>query len=376
MDTIRLIIAGLFCSMVQAQDWSPFPDSELALSSPFEEVEEPEVKKAHPDTYALTMYTASWCGYCTKMKNNEIPAIEKAGVKIHYVDVDRNPRTGITTLPTMELIKFDYDTRVWRKVRKKDGSGFARWVGYTEASKILREVTKVSQTKSTFKSQPKPPTKQYQKILETIENPQRKAIGAKYGVNVDTYWNPSCNCPMCQELRYAKTLPQFIQREKTVPVIVRGEEILPNQINSDPLLNAHQQRCPQETVDELLYHLNLGIDDHLVDYGCGDANILITAAKRYGCTGIGIEIDKDRYEEAIENVKKHGLQHRIHIIHGDVRDFDPDEYGVTACTVYLFEDLLREIRNNLDKVPKVASAFHDVPGVPLTRSESGNVYYR
>jgi 16S rRNA G966 N2-methylase RsmD len=48
---------------------------------------------------------------------------------------------------------------------------------------------------------------------------------------------------------------------------------------------------PQRVVDVMLLMAEVKKDDMLYDLGSGDGRLVITAAKRYGARGIGIEID-------------------------------------------------------------------------------------
>jgi predicted RNA methylase len=58
---------------------------------------------------------------------------------------------------------------------------------------------------------------------------------------------------------------------------------------------------PDEVVAEMLRIANVGKDDVVYDLGCGDGRIVITAAKMYGCRGVGIDINPERIRESREN---------------------------------------------------------------------------
>src|SRR5687767_15043518 len=58
--------------------------------------------------------------------------------------------------------------------------------------------------------------------------------------------------------------------------------------------------------------------DILYDLGSGDGRIPITAAKRFGTQGTGIEIDPVRVAEAKENARKAGVADRVRFIEGDI----------------------------------------------------------
>jgi cyclopropane fatty-acyl-phospholipid synthase-like methyltransferase len=48
-------------------------------------------------------------------------------------------------------------------------------------------------------------------------------------------------------------------------------------------------------------------NDVVIDLGCGDGRIPITAAKKYGARGIGVDIDPQRIAEANANARKEGV---------------------------------------------------------------------
>lgn len=137
-------------------------------------------------------------------------------------------------------------------------------------------------------------------------------------------------------------------------------------------LPAGQQPTPDDIVAEMLGLMDLTSSDVLADLGCGDGRILIEAATRYGCRGVGVEIDSDRADDARREVADAGLSDQITIITGDVRDFDADEHGVTAVTAYLYPELLSEISATISSVRVAATPFHAVPGLESDRV--GSVY--
>lgn len=55
---------------------------------------------------------------------------------------------------------------------------------------------------------------------------------------------------------------------------------------------------PQDVVDRMLELAQVTKADVVYDLGCGDGRIVITAAKKYGARGVGIDIDPARIAEA------------------------------------------------------------------------------
>ena len=60
---------------------------------------------------------------------------------------------------------------------------------------------------------------------------------------------------------------------------------------------------PQDVVDRMLALARVSKNDVVIDLGCGDGRIPITAAKKYGARGIGVDIDPQRIAEANANAR-------------------------------------------------------------------------
>jgi SAM-dependent methyltransferase len=68
---------------------------------------------------------------------------------------------------------------------------------------------------------------------------------------------------------------------------------------------------PQDVVDRMLALAKVTKDDVVVDLGCGDGRIPITAARVYGARGIGVDIDPQRIAEANANARLAGVTARV-----------------------------------------------------------------
>ena len=66
-----------------------------------------------------------------------------------------------------------------------------------------------------------------------------------------------------------------------------------------------------EVVRAMLDVTKVGPRDLLYDLGSGDGRIVITAAKRYGARGIGIDIDPARIKESRHNADTAGVAGRV-----------------------------------------------------------------
>ena len=59
---------------------------------------------------------------------------------------------------------------------------------------------------------------------------------------------------------------------------------------------------PQEVVDRMLDMAKVGPQDYLIDLGSGDGRIVVTAAKKFGARGFGVDLNPVRIKEAVDKV--------------------------------------------------------------------------
>lgn len=99
---------------------------------------------------------------------------------------------------------------------------------------------------------------------------------------------------------------------------------------------------PEEVVMEMLKMANVGKNDLLYDLGCGDGRIVITAAKKFGCRGVGIDIDPQRIRESRENAIKEGVTDKVNFIQMNL--FNADISKATVVTLYLLSEVNLRLR--------------------------------
>jgi SAM-dependent methyltransferase len=107
---------------------------------------------------------------------------------------------------------------------------------------------------------------------------------------------------------------------------------------------------PYEVVNEMLKMGKVSKDDVLYDLGCGDGRIIITAAKEFGCRGIGIDIDPQRIEESKNNAAKAGVTDKVKFLQLDL--FEADFSKATVVTLYLLQTVNLELRPKILRVLK------------------------
>ena len=94
-------------------------------------------------------------------------------------------------------------------------------------------------------------------------------------------------------------------------------------------------------------------NDTLYDLGCGDGRIVVTAAKRYGARGTGIDINPQRIEEARSNAKAAGVGNKVQFRVGNL--FEEDVSPATVVTLYLLPDINLKLRPRLWEQLKVGT---------------------
>lgn len=133
---------------------------------------------------------------------------------------------------------------------------------------------------------------------------------------------------------------------------------------------ADVQATPADQVATVLARLKLTPEDVLVDYGCGDARVLIAAVRAYGCRGVGVEIDPDQFRAAQLAVEAAGVSDRVELRLGDAVTAD---IKATAGFCYLWPDTLEQLAPKLTQLKRFASYQHAVPGLEMTRR--GDAWY-
>jgi len=109
-----------------------------------------------------------------------------------------------------------------------------------------------------------------------------------------------------------------------------------------PKLDAPYVATPQVTVDEMLRLANVGPQDVVVDLGSGDGRIVITAAKKFGARGFGVELDWRLNLQAVENARLAGVEDRVKFLEQDL--FKTDLSEATVITTYLLQFMMLKLR--------------------------------
>lgn len=104
---------------------------------------------------------------------------------------------------------------------------------------------------------------------------------------------------------------------------------------------------PQDVVERMLELAKVTKNDVVYDLGCGDGRIVITAAKKYGARGVGVDIDPQRIAESNANAKKEGVENLVKFIQQDAMMVDVSP--ATVVTLYLLSSSNLKLRPLLTK---------------------------
>ena len=115
---------------------------------------------------------------------------------------------------------------------------------------------------------------------------------------------------------------------------------------------------PQVTVDEMLRLAGVGPGDFVMDLGSGDGRIVVTAAKKFGARGMGVDLDFNLVIQSEESARQAGVQDRVKFLVQDI--FKTDLGPATVITMYLLPAVTRRLRPLLlDLKPGTRIVSHD-----------------
>ena len=120
-----------------------------------------------------------------------------------------------------------------------------------------------------------------------------------------------------------------------------------------PRLDVPYVPTPEAVVDKMLELAKVEKGDMLYDLGCGDGRIVITAARRYGAQGVGIDINPQRIAEAKVNAKEAGVASQVKFMVGNL--FEANFADADVVTLYLLPDVNKKLRPQLWKQLKVGA---------------------
>lgn len=121
---------------------------------------------------------------------------------------------------------------------------------------------------------------------------------------------------------------------------------------------------PSVIVDAMLKLAEIRADDVVYDLGSGDGRLVITAARRFGARGVGVELQRRLVERARDNAREAGVADRVRFVEGDL--FEAELREASVVMLYLLPQfvmrLVPRLRAELRAGTRIVS--HDYPLVP------------
>jgi len=115
---------------------------------------------------------------------------------------------------------------------------------------------------------------------------------------------------------------------------------------------------PQEVVDRMLAMARVTPNDYLIDLGSGDGRIVVTAVRKYGARGFGVDLNPQRIREAVENALQNGVSDRTAFYQRNL--FETDLSSASVITMYLLPRVNMALRPRLlDLRPGTRIVSHD-----------------
>lgn len=178
-----------------------------------------------------------------------------------------------------------------------------------------------------------------------------------------------------------------------VAAALQGPAVAASQSIATPPVTALEEvpyvQTPDNVVDTILGLAGVGPGDTLIDLGSGDGRIVITAARRFGTRGLGVELDPALVELSNTRAAQAGVADRARFAQQDL--FDTDLSGASVVTLYLLPDVNLALRPRLLSVlaPGARVVSHDwdmgdwrpdrsvtidVPNKPVGREKRSTVH--
>lgn len=147
-------------------------------------------------------------------------------------------------------------------------------------------------------------------------------------------------------------------------------------------------QTPQNVVDSMLEVAKVNANDYVIDLGSGDGRMVITAAKRYGARGFGVDLDKRLVTLSNRRAAQAGVAERAKFYAQDLHETDLSRASVV--TIYLLPEVNLMVRSRLLALkpgtrivshdydmgdwPPDVSFIMDAPGKPVGRDQKSRVF--
>ena len=117
---------------------------------------------------------------------------------------------------------------------------------------------------------------------------------------------------------------------------------LPEQMEQPPRLDVPYVPTPQEVVDRMLAIAKVSGKDFVMDLGCGDGRMLVTAASKFGSRGRGVDLNPVRIKEANADAQSAKVSDKVTF---EVKNlFETSIADADVLTMYLLPSVNLQLR--------------------------------
>jgi ribosomal protein L11 methylase PrmA len=121
---------------------------------------------------------------------------------------------------------------------------------------------------------------------------------------------------------------------------------------------------PYDLVSKMLQMAKVKNGDVVYDLGCGDGRIVILAAQKYGCRGVGYDIDPERVKASRDNVARNKVENLVKIVQADIFELDLSKADVFP--LYLLPEMNKKLLPQLEKLKpgsRIVCHDYDLEGI-------------
>lgn len=104
-------------------------------------------------------------------------------------------------------------------------------------------------------------------------------------------------------------------------------------------------QTPQNVVDKMLEIAQVNRNDYVIDLGSGDGRMVITAARKHGARGFGVDLDRRLVALSNRNARKAGVADRAEFYQRDLHATDFSRASVLS--IYLLPEVNLMIRGRI-----------------------------
>lgn len=129
-------------------------------------------------------------------------------------------------------------------------------------------------------------------------------------------------------------------------------------VQAQPMFDVPFVPTPYVVIDEMLRLAKVTSQDFVMDLGSGDGRVLITAARKFGARGLGVELNEQLIHESEAAAEQAGVADRVRFLQQDL--FKTDLFPATVITMYLLPGVMMRLRPTLlDLKPGTRLVSHD-----------------